>query len=290
MTLENQILKLKFSQKGAELKSVYHKILKKELLYDGKSDFWNRSAPILFPIVGKLKENKYKIDEKVFCMTQHGFARDFNFELSSQTEDSIQFQLADSTQSFEIYPFHFKLIVTYLLIKNKVEVIYEVKNTDNQNIYFSLGAHPGFAIPFFENEKFDDYYLEFESEENVKRYLLNPQNGLFNGETEKLNLTKNCLFLNYSKFLNDAIVLKNIQSKWIKLKSLKSNYSLRFNFTNFPYFGIWTKPNAPFICLEPWCGLADSENSNFNFLEKEGLINLKPNEIFARSFSFEINF
>lgn len=289
-SLENQFLKLTFNSIGAELKSCYSKLLSKELIYDGKSEYWNRSAPVLFPIVGKLKENQYFLHEIQFELSQHGFARNEAFDLCDLTNEKISFSLKASDESFKIYPFNFELIITYTLNDNKVETRYTVINHDSKEMPFSLGAHPGFVCPLFENESFDDYYLEFDKAENFSRYLLNHENGLFNGQQETIANQENLIELNYSYFEKDAIVFKNLNSKKIVLKSKKSNYCLEFSVKNFPYFGIWTKPNAPFICLEPWCGLADSENSSSNFQEKEGINSLKPKEEFERSFSFSITF
>ncbi len=288
-SLENEFLKLSFSSIGAELKSVFSKALNKEFLYDGKSEYWNRSAPVLFPIVGKLKGNQYSVDENKFELNQHGFARNEVFDLKELTSEKISFSLKASDESFKLYPFNFELIIIYTLNDNLVKTNYIVINHDNKEMPFSIGAHPGFVCPLFENETFEDYYLEFDKAENFQRHLLNLENGLFNGQQEKVTNQADSIELKYSFFEKDALVFKNLNSEKIVLKSKKSNYCLEFNFEDFPYFGIWTKPNAAFICLEPWCGLADSENSISNFFEKEGINLLQSKEKFERSYSFKLN-
>ncbi|MES2590065.1 MAG: aldose 1-epimerase family protein [Bacteroidota bacterium] len=288
MTLENDYLKLEIVSLGAELKSVFKKGIQKEVLYQGDSPFWNRSSPVLFPIVGKLKDNFYHLEDREYVLGQHGFARDFDFEQLEKKSNLVRFSLKYSEVSLEKYPFKFELKISYRLILNRVEVNYEVCNIDSKTLPFSLGAHPGFTCPVFENERFEDYYLEFEHQENLERHLLNTSSGLFNGEKELVLIDSNHLDLDYSYFEKDALVFKNMKSMWIKLRSKKSDYCLKFSFENYPSFGIWTKAQAPFICLEPWFGLADSENSSGVFTEKEGMIFLAPSEKFECAFSFEV--
>jgi galactose mutarotase-like enzyme len=290
MILENDFIKIQLEPVGAELKSVYCKQAEKEILYDGKSPFWNRSAPVLFPIVGRLKENKYKLEGKFYDLSQHGFARNETFEVIEQGENFVVFSLKSSARSLEIFPFDFELQITYKIDNEKVTTGYTVINSGVKELKFSIGAHPGFVCPMGENENFNDYYLEFEEQEKLERHLLNCDTGLFTGETELLGEHSSILNLDYTPFLKDAIVFKNLKSTWIKLKSKKSSYCLTFTFENFPFFGIWTKENAPFICLEPWCGLADSENSSQEFDQKEGINYLPAGEKFVREYSFWLNF
>ncbi len=290
MILENDFIKIQLEPVGAELKSVYCKQAEKEILYDGKSPFWNRSAPVLFPIVGRLKENKYKLEGKFYDLSQHGFARNEVFEVIEQGENFVVFSLKSSERSLEIFPFDFELQITYKIDNEKVTTRYTVINSSVNELKFSIGAHPGFVCPMEENESFDDYYLEFEEQEKLERHLLNCETGLFTGETDLLGERSSTLNLDYTPFLKDAIVFKNLKSTWIKLKSKKSSYCLTFTFENFPFFGIWTKENAPFICLEPWCGLADSEDSSQEYDQKEGINYLSAGEKFVREYSFWVNF
>jgi galactose mutarotase-like enzyme len=288
--LENEFLKLTFQAKGGELKSVFHKKINKELLYDGKDSFWNRSSPILFPIVGKLKENVYTFDDRKFTLNQHGFARDMEFSSKRLSENTLEFYLKENEKTLSFYPFKFELKIIYELKAQAVSCTYQVFNTDSKDLLFALGAHPGFTCPVFENEKFEDYFLEFEFEESQNRHLLDVQTGLFNFKEEQIIANSRILDLEYKLFDSDAIVFKELKSTWVKLKSRKNNYTLKFNFENFPHFGIWTKNNAPFICLEPWCGYADNLNSMQKLEEKEAITSLPPKETFSRTFSFEVEY
>lgn len=288
MKLENEVFRIEINSKGAELKSAFHKILQKELIYNGNTAFWNRSSPILFPIVGRLKNNTYQLKNQTFQLNQHGFARDQKFNLIEKNENKLLFSFISTEETQQLFPFVFELQVAYILEDNKLTTAYKVINLGKEDLPFSIGAHPGFYCPINENERFEDYYLEFEKEEDFTRHLLNCETGLFTGETEIVISKKNCIDLNYSYFLKDAIVFKNLNSSWINLKSKKSNFCLKFSIEDFPFFGIWTKEKAPFICLEPWCGVADSENSNGKFLQKEGINILSKNQVFERKFSFEV--
>ncbi|MFN5417048.1 MAG: aldose 1-epimerase family protein [Flavobacteriia bacterium] len=288
--LENETIKVEIHSLGAELKSVFHKKIQKEILYSGKETYWNRSAPVLFPIVGRLKNESYIFENKNYSLSQHGFARNLNFDCIEQENNSITFSLKANEITLQDYPFDFELHIKYYLDENQVQTTYKVFNYDSEEMFFSIGAHPGFVCPLFENESFEDYYLEFEKEESFERHLLNLEKGIFNGETEQIPNQNKQINLDYAFFEKDAIVFEHLNSKNIILKSKKSSYSLEFSFQDFPFFGIWTKPEAKFICLEPWCGLADSENSAGDLKRKKGINLLKPNDFFERSFSFKIQY
>lgn len=285
MILENKFLKVTAKTAGAELTSVFHKVLNKELLWNANANFWSRHAPVLFPIVGKLKNNTFTHQGKYYQLPQHGFARDTDFELESQTENSLTFLLKSNAETHLKYPFDFELRLAYTLEDTRLHTQYFVKNTGIKNMAFSIGAHPAFVCPVYENEAFTDYYLEFEKTETLERYLLT--DGLFNGQTEQIMTASNRLDLNEELFLKDAVVFKNMQSTYMILKSKKSDYKLKFTFQDFPYFGIWSKAGSGFICLEPWCGISDSFDFKGELHQKEGIEMVTPNQSFERIFSME---
>lgn len=288
--LENDVYKLEIHALGAELKSVFHKGLKKEILYTGNGSWWNRSAPVLFPIVGRLKNDSYSVNDQNFALSQHGFARNLNFECVKSGNSMLSFLLKSNAESLKLYPYEFELEISYVLQNDFIETSYSVRNTGLKSLPFSIGAHPGFICPLFENESFEDYYLEFEKEEVFERHLLDLQNGIFNDQKELVTTDKRIINLNFVFFIKDAIVFKHLNSEKVFLKSKKSSYCLEFTFQNFPYFGIWTKNKAPFICLEPWVGIADSIHSTGKLTEKEGIQFLEPIETFNKSYSFKIHF
>ena len=165
--LENKDLIVESKKAGAELVRIYSKKYNKEILWNGDEKFWARRSPVLFPIVGKLKENKTLIEDKIFSMNQHGFARDMNFELINTTDNSITYKLTSSEETKEVYPYDFNLFITYTINNEKINVKWKIENIDNKEIYFSIGAHPAFNISSSKNLK--DYYLEFECRDNVEK-------------------------------------------------------------------------------------------------------------------------
>lgn len=267
------MIEIKTVKKGAELVSAKFNGIEK--IHDGES-FWNRHAPILFPIVGKLKDGKTQIDNKIYEMGQHGFARDMEFEEIGENS----YLLKSNEQTLKKFPFEFELYVSYEVSEDEIYTKYKVINKDSKNMIFGLGGHPAFRCEYSSGK----YRLEFEDEEeNIEFYQL--ENGLVkqNPENPKKFLRENRIFLDRRTFENDAIIMKNFKSHDVYLKT-ETKTILGFNFSDFPYLAIWSKPDAPFICIEPWFNTADKVNSNGIFEEKEDLIELKPNQKFETQY------
>lgn len=285
ITIKNEYLTAMINPLGAELKSLKNNSTGFEYIWQANPAFWNRSAPILFPIVGEVKNGAYTVDGKEYSLGRHGFARDSVFEETKHTDNEIVLTLKSNLDSLKKYPFEFEFSVGYLLQGKSVITTFTVQNPSAGNICFSFGAHPGFNLP---SKRLEDYYIEFEKPETLDRWLL--KDNVFSGETESVINNSTLLPLIASLFDKDAIVFKGMASKKMSLKSLNGDYTLTMDFDGFPYFGIWTKPNChEFICLEPWCGLADNANFNGDFREKEGVVSLNPNSTFTRQFSVEVN-
>ena len=288
--IQNDNLSVRINFKGAELSSVYNKKDKIEHLWQADASVWARHAPILFPIVGQVKGGKYKVEGVEYSLGQHGFARDRAFELDEITKTKAVFKLESDDDSLKIYPFKFNLFVKYSLVGGKLDICYEVVNTDTKEILFGLGAHPGFTVPFNSDSKFEDYYLEFEKNETADKLLLS-QNGLLSGEVhEKFLNNTNRIPLEYSTFSKDALIFENLESSYISIKSNKTDVSLKMGIANFPLLGIWTMPgkDAPYICIEPWYGVADAESSTGKFEDKKAINKLAVNDKFEMKFYVEI--
>lgn len=273
---------------GAELTSIkYHG---EEFLHQGEKVldsngkvYWKRRAPILFPIVGSLKNNTTIINGEKFEMLQHGFARDMKFDMLKISEREHIYVLRYNQETLKMYPFKFELYVSYLIDNNKLIVKYKVKNLDDKTMFFGIGGHPAFAINLKENK----YRLEFdEKEENAKFYQLD--NGLISYKNNYINksIMSNDKSISIGKdtFTHDAIIMGNLKSKKIRLIE-NNNTRLVLDFTGFKYLGIWSKKNAPFICIEPWYTTADYTDSNSIFEEKKDNIKLEENEEFECSYS-----
>lgn len=287
MILENESLLIEFKLAGAELTRIYSKSTKLDYLWEGDSSYWNRQAPVLFPIVGGLKDKKYVVDGVEYELPQHGFARDSEFKIIEQQKDFVVLELQHSTETLKIYPFKFSLQITYRIDKNKLYVGYKVINKDIQEILFSIGGHPGFKCPLIEDTLFEDYYFEFDEDEKPTQTFININLGLRKEKELQVNLGKK-IPLNYQLFENDALIYEGLKSTEVSLLSTKHKHGLKFDFTNFNYLAFWTKgKDAPFICIEPWCGIADSEEGQNDFSEKLGIEKLPADSTFDIEYSME---
>ncbi|PZR19896.1 MAG: aldose epimerase [Flavobacterium psychrophilum] len=279
ITITNNNLTAQINPLGAELTSL--KDDKHEYIWEGNPDFWGKHSPILFPIVGTLKNNTYTYNGKDYSMTRHGFARDNHFVVKDRDSRSVTFSFASNEETGKQYPFDFELELKYTLKDKTLHLDYTIKNSGKVVLPFSVGAHPAFALP----GNFEDYSLLFEKEEPLKSSQL--ENDLISDKTVTIESNNGELPLTYNLFESDALIFKSLISKKITLKQ-KGEPFLNVNFHDFPHLGIWTKQNAPFICIEPWQGYSDAYNSKGRLEEKEGIILLQPDAEFNTGFSIEI--
>jgi len=243
--------------------------------------FWNKTSPVLFPIVGRLKNDSYQINGKTFHLSRHGFAREKKFKVKEQTENYVLFSLQENKETFALFPFAFELQIGYFLNDNELKTEYIIKNNSSEKMPFNIGAHPAFSLP----NNFEDYSLCFNNDDEVISHLL--KNDLFNNETLKIKTENGKFSLVYSLFNRDALVFKSLNSNIINVLYQDKPY-LKINFDGFPFLGIWTKQGAPFLCIEPWQGHADLETSSGNIFEKEGIQILEPLEQFKCNFTIAI--
>ena len=235
--LKNNFLKIKIKSFGAELNSLQKCNENIEYLWQADTKYWNRHAPILFPIVGRLKYDSYFYDNKKYSMSQHGFARDNEFKVIQREDDFIKFQLKQTKESLEIYPFLFELNITYKLEKSKLIIFYEVKNNSENQMFFSIGAHPAFNWPLNNNEEKEDYFLELKNLKNTTRYFLNDKGLVY--KNSNLNLDGNKLYLSEELFKEDALVFNDVKINQLTLKNIKNDRFIKIKFENFHYLGIW---------------------------------------------------
>ncbi|OJU41611.1 MAG: hypothetical protein BGN96_02515 [Bacteroidales bacterium 45-6] len=285
--ISNGIIEASFLTKGAELKSLLTLQSEKEWIWEADPAFWGKTSPILFPIVGGLKDDTYRFDGKHYQLPRHGFARDMEFEVRKHGENLVVFGLANSERTLRLYPFNFDLEVEYSLEGNALCVQYRVRNTSTEHqLWFSLGAHPAFAIEVNGKKSFSDYMLNFEDDSELHPHPLH--NNLLSRQRTEIPLQNHGLPLSYSLFENDALVLTDLESQRIILSNSKDSEKLIFSFSNFPYFGIWSAKNADFVCLEPWAGIADFEDHNGELSEKFGINTLQPKAEWAAEWKVEV--
>jgi len=263
-------------KQGAELTSIQYE--GKEMLFQADKTYWNRHAPILFPIVGKLKDGKTQIEENEYEMSQHGFARDMEFEEIEKKSNKHQYILKSNQETLKRFPYQFELQVIYEVTENTLNVTYQVKNTDNKTIYFGLGGHPAFNCDYSNGE----YEIAFAEKEDKIEFLKLKDGLIDTEEAENIITVDNRIKLKEDTFDNDAVIMKNINSNKVILQNNKTNEQiLEFDFTGFLYLAIWSKKGAPFVCIEPWQNTADKIDSNGIFKEKENIIELKQQDTFS---------
>lgn len=290
-TIKNKHLKIKVDSFGAELKSLKKLQNDIEYLWQGDAKFWNRTSPVLFPIVGKLLDDEYFYKNKSYKMSQHGFARDKEFVLVEQGENYLKFLLQSDLDSLKVYPFVYQLFISYEIKENEVKISYQVINKSDEKMYFSIGAHPAFNWPLEkETEDKNDYYFEFENldeDKNLKAFpLLN--NGISYQKID-INLDKKRFNISKDSFKKDALIFENESINSVKLKNYKNDKFIEVCFDGFSYLGLWSKPSgAPFVCIEPWHGIADFINHNKNIEEKEGINTLEKNAVFSSFYKIKI--
>lgn len=286
-TIANDILSVQISTKGAELQSIFNHITGLEYLWNGDASFWGKKSPVLFPIVGGLKNGTYSYKDKSYQLSRHGFARDMEFAITQATTNSVEYTLLSNEETLAVYPFNFKFLVTYAIDENILTCTYSVVNTGEENMYFSCGAHPAFAIPLTENTQYEDWELQFSSIENTGKWPLSTD-GLIEQAPIDCLLNTQTLPLTKPLFYGDALVFKNLASTQISITSNKSKHGLTMQFDGFPYYGIWSAKDANFVCLEPWCGIADNTLASGKLEEKEGIIELAPQNTWQKKWQVSL--
>lgn len=289
-SLENDKLCVQVRDHGAELRSIKERDDETEYLWDGNPDWWQYSSPILFPIVGKLRGGKYRVDGKDYELPGHGFGRISDFTLVDRQQDSVKFVLKWTEESLKYYPWKFCLTIGYQLEGNSIHVTWDVKNLeDKKEMVFSIGSHGAFRCPIVQGEKFSDCYLDFSQEEHIKNIPLN-KTGQFKHEFGSV-LSGRKIALKFDDFKNDVLAYKGLNSESVSIRSTKSAKSLTVTAPGFPYWGFWT-PNqggAPFLCIEPWFGHADYDDYNGDFRNREGSQILTAGGCFQASYTITIN-
>ena len=275
--IENDYLIVKIKSKGAELFSIEGTKTQREYLWGADPAFWGKTSPVLFPIVGTLKEDTYYYNDKPYSLTRHGFARDEEFTVEEQDKTSITFLLKSTPASLAKYPFDFELRIRYEVREQFLYTTYTVDNTGQEDMYFSLGAHPAFKVPLSDGLAYTDYFLEFSKKEDADRWPINKE-GLIEEDSKPLLDDTIRLPLTHQLFYNEALVFKDLNSDVISLRSTKDPHGFDFHFKGFPFMGIWAAKDADFVCIEPWCGIADSVSHDQQLIDKEGIEQLEPGD------------
>ena len=280
--IKNHKMTLTVAEHGAEIRSV--EVDGMERMWDANPAFWGRTAPILFPIVGALKDNSYQYEGETYSMSQHGFARDMEFTLTEQTEESLQFVLSDNLETYENYPFHFQLTVSYEIFESYINIGWKVLNTDEKKMYFQIGGHPAFVCPCEGGMIRDDYSIKVGELPLLETAFL--EKGLLGEEKE---LLANELLLKEDTFARDAYIIQNETVGHVDLVNHVSNQVKVRVLADVPVWGIWSTADkkAPFVCIEPWYGRCDKTDFSGELSEREYIQSLEPGETFTGGYQIE---
>lgn len=287
ISISNGLWNAKISETGAELKCFTNLATGQEHIWHGDPAWWNGSAPVLFPIIGGLKDGSYTFQGKQYKLPSHGFARGSQFSVTRSGSDSAELMLASSPTSRESYPFDFTLKVSFVLERAGIAIRYIVTNTGPVRMFFSIGSHPAFVIPFA-GGVLENYYVLFEREEAIERWFF--KDGLVvAGKTEEVLENSRVLGLSRSLFDDGIMIFKHPASREFSIAHSGSSHAVRIVTEGVPYLGIWSKPSgAPFLCIEPWHGIPDMSDATGKLEEKEGILSLEPGAVFATGYRVEI--
>ncbi len=284
LEINNATLKASINPFGAELSSLTH--LGKEFIWHGDDNYWGGRAPILFPIVGALKDGSMRYQGKRYEMPRHGIARRCTFKCIHHSTTGVTFSLKANEQTRELYPWDFELQAHFNLTESDIAVRYEVYNEDSSTMLFSIGSHPAFALQIDDSYSFNDYAIGFNQPEDFAIYALTEQ-GLLETTPQPLATSNNTIILTEDIFKNDALVLRNIKSDKISLYR-GTDVLLTVDTGGAPHLGIWSKPAAPFVCIEPWLGTSDFVDASGEFDAKPDLISLMPQKSFQHSYKINL--
>ena len=280
ITLKNEFLTASFNEVGAELKSLVSD--GKEYIWEGRSEVWAGSCPLLFPICGGLKDDKYTFNGKEYTLQKHGYARFKTFEIENKTDTSVVFLHKSDDETKKSFPFDYELRVIYKLNEKTLKIDYSVKNLTDGTMYFSIGSHEGYYTP----EGIEDYDVIFPQNETLNAYVL--YGNLLSNQQLPIIKDQNYLPLYDKYFTVDALVFKDLKSKSATLRNRKTGTAVRVDFPDADYFLLWHKPNSPYMCLEPWSGIQDIVGSSYDITEKEGIISLDAKSEYNHTHSITI--
>lgn len=288
LSLENEYLKIVVSEKGGELQSIYGKEEQQEYLWQGDSAIWPDRAPNLFPYIARMTNGTYTYAENIYHMQIHGFVM-YRTLTGAKQDEELCFELRSDVHTLKQYPFQFVYRVKYKLQEKNIVITYEVENLDEKEMYFGIGGHPGFAVPFCPNTAFEDYELVFENARNPERILFS-EDCFVVGKEIFQDLRNHKLSLRHNLFDQDAIVLENAGYA-VRLQMKNSERYIRVNYPDMKYIGIWHMPHmeVPYVCLEPWSSLPSRKNIVEDLGKQENLIRLESTKVYRNTWSIQIH-
>ena len=287
-TIENKNLICTIESIGAEIRSLKNKATGEEYIWKIDNSIWGSSSPVLFPAIGKIKEDKIVCNGQSYLMPKHGIIRN-NTRLSfkQQGDSKCSFTLKSSEDTLKQYPYKFMFSIEFTLIEKRLIITYNIENRDAAPMQFACGGHTAYAIPLSENVKLSDYVIEFPSPVNLEANLLGAS-GLLSNHKRSIESKGEVLTLSDTLFSKDALIFSNIDYDWVRLRNKNDKKGIKVRFTNYPHLALWSKPSANFICIEPWLGLPDREDESIDITKKSNYKTIKPDAKFSIAIETEI--
>lgn len=279
ITIRNECLTVQIDCLGAEMKSV--KKGDTEFMWCADPKVWAGTAPVLFPICGRLKDGKYMYQGKEYQLPIHGFAKTTEFEVEKQTDSEVVFFMCSSPETRQVYPFEFEFRISYLLTGAMLNISYMIKNCSDEAMYCSVGSHEAYACP----EGIEEYSVVFEKEEEMNIFAY--QNDELTSDKVRLAAPSGELPLTEELFRVDSLVFEGLHSSKATLLHRNSGKQITVFFPDQPYFIIWHKPGGNYICLEPWCGMGALKGSNYELTEKTGIMKVEKEKTVVHQILFE---
>jgi galactose mutarotase-like enzyme len=287
-TIENAKVRVEFSDKGGEMQSLVNKASGREYLWQGNPEFWAGRAYNLFPICGRLTDGIYTYKGKTYEMNLHGFVRNSMMQVNKKSDTEIAFTLVSDDEIKKQYPFDFTYTVTYILEDTRVKTVYDIVNNGSETMYFAVGGHPGFNVPINDGECYEDYYLEFDTVEQMEWLKMTPL--FYTGKNDPYPMKDGRIIeLTHDLFSEDARFFTNM-SKAVTLKNVKSDSFVRLEYPKMINLGIWHKPQtkAPYICIEPWSSVPSYDGKVDDLETKNQMESLPAGEAYQGGFDIVI--
>lgn len=287
-TIKNKNLTCTIDSNGAEIRSLIDNTNGREYIWQITPSVWGSSSPVLFPAIGKIKENKITFNGEAYAMPKHGFIRNNNsLSFKSNSISKCTFKLTNSNKTLKQYPFLFSFSIEFSLVNKRLITTYFIENKDTVPMPFSCGGHTAYLCSLNNNIKLSDYVIEFPNRQLLKSKTLG-QSGLLSNQLRRIETNENTLELSDTLFDKDALIFSDIEFNWVRLRKKSNNKGIIVRFKNYPHLALWSKPSADFICIEPWLGLPDSENESLDLMNKTSYKTIQPNSKFSISIETEI--
>nr|WP_321243845.1 aldose 1-epimerase family protein [uncultured Psychroserpens sp.] len=287
-TIENKNLICTLESNGAEIRSIKNKATGEEYIWQIDSSIWGSSSPVLFPAIGKIKEDKIIFNGKPYLMPKHGIIRN-NTQLTFKQlgVSNCSFTLISSEETLKQYPYRFSFTIEFTLIEKRVIMTYTLENRDASPMQFACGGHTAYALPLNENVKLSDYVIEFPSPLHLESNLLGAS-GLLSNNKRKIQCNDKALPLSDTLFNDDALIFSNIDFDWVRLRKKANKKGIIVRFKDYPHLALWSKPFADYICIEPWLGLPDREDESIDLTKKTSYKTIEPGSKFSIAIETEI--